>query len=46
MPVVTKLAYRKPARLAKAEPVGPTPISTIGDGRGGLLTSFTEGSAK
>jgi hypothetical protein len=47
MPMVTRLSYRKPARIAEAPPVtGPEPISTIGGGRGGILISFTEGQQK
>ena len=48
MPVVTRLSYRKPARLADAPPTtGPQPISTLaGGGRASAVQSFTEGQAK
>lgn len=46
MPVVTKLGYRKPTRVATTKQEGPRPISMVGEGRASSIQSFTEGQAK
>lgn len=49
MPVVTRLAYRKPARLVseeKNEDKGPRPISMIGYDRSTQTNSFSQGQNK